>query len=239
MLDGGSQSSFVTVTLIEDPKLGVIEYRELNVSAFESPSALSSRRRLFRFNITGAWSNFTIPISAFESVYSLLPHPAVPQEVRTMAHCRRIKLADPKTNSLVELLVEILIGGDSYWKIVKDSSPVRISESLVLIPSIFGWILSGNLSGAHVNSIMVNLFFSDQPYLPPDDESRRFWVLETIGITAGPDRAFSERCPGNRGRISSPRFSRFCYGSDCVTQLSSETLRKRSYNWFLMKKIAT
>ena len=53
VLDGGSQSSFITDTLIEDLKLRTTEHRELNVSAFESQSALPSQRRLVRFNITG------------------------------------------------------------------------------------------------------------------------------------------------------------------------------------------
>jgi hypothetical protein len=35
VLDGGSQSSFITDNLIEDLKLRIIEQRELNVSAFE------------------------------------------------------------------------------------------------------------------------------------------------------------------------------------------------------------
>ena len=193
VLDGGSQSSFITDNLIEDLRLRIIEHRELNISTFESQSALSSHRRLVHFNITGAWSNCTIPISAFESAQTLSPQPAVPQEVRTLAHGRRIQLADPKTDTMDELPVEILIGGDSYWKVVKDSSPIRISESLVLIPSIFGWVLSGNRSGARVNSTTVNFVQSDQLYSPPDDELRRFWDLETIGITAEPNRAMSAK----------------------------------------------
>jgi hypothetical protein len=50
-------------------------------------------------------------------------------------------LADLKTDLQEHLPVAILIGGTSYWKVIKDSSPIRLSETLVLIPSIFGWIL--------------------------------------------------------------------------------------------------
>jgi hypothetical protein len=102
-------------------------------------------------------------------------------------------LGEPKTDSLEDLPVKILIGGDSYWKILKDIPPIRISESLVLIPSIFGWILSGNRSGARVNTTTVNFVLSDRPNMPPDDELRRCWDLEAIGITAGPDRAMSAK----------------------------------------------
>jgi hypothetical protein len=191
VLDGGSQSSFITDVLIEDLKLRIIEHWELNVSAFESQSALSRHRRLVGFSITGAWSNCTIPVSAFESSHTLSPQPAVTQEVRTLVHGRSIQLADPKTDSLEEFPVEILIRGNSYWKIVKHISPIRISESLVLIPSIFGGIRSGNRSGALVNLTKVNFVLSDQSYLTSGDELGRFWDLETIGINAGPERTTS------------------------------------------------
>jgi hypothetical protein len=138
VLDGGSQSRYITDILIEDLKLRTIENRELNVSAFESQPDPPSRRRLVRFNATWIWSICTIPISAFESGHTLLPQPAVPQEVGNLARGRRLQLADPKTDLHEDLPVEILIGGDSYWKVIKDSSPIPLSESLVLIPSIFG-----------------------------------------------------------------------------------------------------
>jgi hypothetical protein len=144
LLDGESQSCFIADTLIGDLKLRTVEHRELNVSAFESQSALSSKRRLVLFDITRAWSNCTIPISTFENAHMISPQPPVLQEVRTLALGRGIELADPKTASLEDLPVEIIFGGDSYWKIVMDSPPIRFSESLVLLPSIFGWTLSGN-----------------------------------------------------------------------------------------------
>jgi hypothetical protein len=101
-------------------------------------------------------------------------------------------LADPKSDLLEDLPDEILIGGESYWK-VKDNSPIRLSVSMVLIPTIFGWVLSGSRFGARVISTVVNFVHSDRPYLPTDDELRRFRVLEAIGITTGPDRANSAK----------------------------------------------
>jgi hypothetical protein len=92
-----------------------------------------------------------------------------------------------------DLPVEILIGGNSYWKVIKDSSPIRLSESLVLIPSIFGWVLSGNRSRTRVNSTTVNFVHSNRTHLPPDKDLRRFWDLETIGITAGPKRTMGAK----------------------------------------------
>jgi len=51
VLDGGSQSSFIAASLIDDLKLQAISERELTVCAFESHFTQSSRRRLVRFNM--------------------------------------------------------------------------------------------------------------------------------------------------------------------------------------------
>ena len=44
-----------------------------------------------------------------------------------------------------------------------------------------------------MNSTTVNFVLSDRSYLFPDVELRRFWDLETIGITAMPDGAMSAK----------------------------------------------
>ena len=46
-----------------------------------------------------------------------------------------------------DLPIEFLIGGDCYWRTVKDASTIRLSSSLVLLPTKFGWILTGNRTG--------------------------------------------------------------------------------------------
>jgi hypothetical protein len=58
---------------------------------------------------------------------------------------------------------------------------------------MFGWILSGSRSGTHVNSAAVNFINLDQTFSPSDDELRRFWNLETIGISTDSDRSLSAK----------------------------------------------
>ena len=118
--------------------------------------------------MAGICSSCTIQISAFESAHTLSPQPAVTQEVGNLSRGIRMELADPKTVLQEDLPVAFLIGGDSYWKVMKVSPPIRLSGSLVLIPSIFGWVLSGNRSGPRVKSTTVNFLHSDQPDWPPD-----------------------------------------------------------------------
>jgi hypothetical protein len=102
-----------------------------------------------------------------------------------LSHTRKLQLADPKNES-EDLPIEILIGGDNYWKIVKDSSPIRLTSSVVLLPSKLGWILSVSRSGITVNSVMVN-YVKLNTSSPNEDILRRFWDLENIGSMENQD----------------------------------------------------
>jgi len=105
-----------------------------------------------------------------------------------MAQTRKIQLADPSDEER-DLPIEVLIRGDYYWKIVKDASTIHLSSTLVLIPTKFGWILTGNRMGITANQIMVNRITLDHS----DNDLRRFWDLETIGITPRQERALTTR----------------------------------------------
>ena len=94
-----------------------------------------------------------------------------------MAQTRKIQLADPREGEQ-ELPIEVLIGGNNYWRIVTDTSTTRLSPSLVLLPTKFGWILTGNRTVITANVMTVNHITLEHLY----SDLRRFWDLETIGI---------------------------------------------------------
>lgn len=100
-------------------------------------------------------------------------------------------LADPLDDH-DDLPIELLIGGDFYWHLVRAEQPVRISASLALIPSTLGWIMSGNRTSVTVNSVSVNhiCLATDNP---SDATIRSLWDLETIGIRESQDTTHSER----------------------------------------------
>jgi hypothetical protein len=139
------------------------------------------------------WMHFAVFITAYERTHALSAQPPVPQDVTTLAHARKHQLADPKNHFQEDVPLQILIGGDHYWKIVKDDPPIRISSSAVLIPTVFVWILSVNRSGTRVNSDVVNFINLEQTFTPSEDDLMRFWDLETIGISANRDRLLSAK----------------------------------------------
>jgi len=76
---------------------------------------------------------------------------------------------------------------------VRDSPPLRISPSIVLLPLKLGWILSGNRSGISASWAAINLLHAGNPGLLPEPEIKRFWELETIGITPHQDRELNNK----------------------------------------------
>ena len=70
VLDSGSQSSFVSMSVIDALKLDVVGQRNLAVSAFESSSVKSSPRSLVRLDLRDIWTNSSMTITAFEAPVS-------------------------------------------------------------------------------------------------------------------------------------------------------------------------
>ena len=108
-----------------------------------------------------------------------------------MTHTPKLQFADPREEN--DLPIEMLVGGVHYWKIVKDSPPLRISPSVVLLPSNMGWILSGNPSGISANVAAVSFLHLQSPGPLPETEKKRFWDLETIGITSYQDKGWNTK----------------------------------------------
>jgi hypothetical protein len=149
VLDAGSQSSFISTSLINQLKLEVLEKREIIITPFESTTAASQARLLFHVDIQGAQTKTQVSLTAMENDNTYSLHPTVPREVSRLPFTSKLQMADRMTSH--NLPIEVLIGGEHYWKIIKNTSP-----SLVLLPSIFGWILSGNRTGVTVHQVSIN-----------------------------------------------------------------------------------
>ncbi|KAJ4430558.1 hypothetical protein ANN_19146 [Periplaneta americana] len=129
VLDGWSQSSFVTKSIVDELKLEVVDWRDLVIASFET-SSTSSPRRLVRFSVKSIWTNSTASVTGFESTHVFSPQPAVPHDVKMLAHTRKLQLADPKDHTEdMTLPIEIIIGSDHYWKKILGSGDLEIREN--------------------------------------------------------------------------------------------------------------
>ncbi|KAJ4426365.1 hypothetical protein ANN_27179 [Periplaneta americana] len=170
---------------------GSTRIEPLKVNVSEASSATTTQC-LVGLKLKGIWNKTQATLTAFESVHSFSHHLGISQNVSTTGRINKLKLADPKTND-DDLLIEILIGGDQYWKTVMNTAPIRLSSSIVLLLSIFCWIFSGSRSDIHVHSAMVNFIDLDSKIPTSDYTLRRFWDLEMIGITKEQNRSMSIR----------------------------------------------
>ncbi|GFR13568.1 integrase catalytic domain-containing protein [Trichonephila clavata] len=181
LLDG-SQSSFISSDLVHTLNLPVISTGSLDLQAFESPTSFSYKRREVQFQLSSIWDKSKVNVIAFESSNRYASNPSSPTDVSRFAKSKRMKLADPD-DSLSSLPIEILNGADFYWNVMHSDAPVKLSDFLALVPSSFGWILSGSRSHATVSfnptvhSINVDTLTHDL-----DNMVRNFWNLESIGI---------------------------------------------------------
>lgn len=191
ILDPGSQSSFIHHSLIDSLQLSVTDNKTLEITAFESPCSTSVSRRQVRFDLIGHSSRAHVSVTAFESHNEYSVQPTTPQDVTIWASVDNINLADPQ-DAHDDLPIEILVGADHYWKIVTLKQPIRISHSLVLLPTIFGYILSGNRSGTTVNQIAVH-HVQGCSYELSDETVRTFWDLDSIGIQQHQERVLTAK----------------------------------------------
>jgi hypothetical protein len=129
-------------------------------------------------------------LTIFESAHAYSHDHVALHDIQTLAHARKLQLSNTLGDP-ANLPVEILIRVDNYWEIVKDTSPTRLSPAVVLLPSKLEWIISVNCSAVTASSITVNYLNLHQMSCPSDDAVRRFWDLETLGITDKPCRSMS------------------------------------------------
>ncbi|GFU22759.1 uncharacterized protein NPIL_51991 [Nephila pilipes] len=182
LLDDGSQSSFISSDLVDMLNLPVISTGPLDLQAFESPTSFSDKRRQVQFQLSSIWDKAKVNVIAFERSNRYASHPSSPTDVSRLAKSKRMKLADPD-DSLLSLPIEILIGADFYWNVMHSDTPVKLSDSLALVPSSFGWILSGSRSHATVSfNPSVHSINVDTLTHELDNMVRNFWNLESIGI---------------------------------------------------------
>ncbi|GBM80029.1 hypothetical protein AVEN_202540-1 [Araneus ventricosus] len=191
ILDGGSQSSFVSTRLVDVLNLKVISTDSLEVRGFESHSGEIQSRRRLQLELSSIWNKSSVSLSAFESSNTYAPHQTVPPDITTFARQTKLKLADPY-EKVGDLPIDVSIGADFYWTVVTVKPPKKLTESLVLMPSVFGWILRGSRSMTNIRfnkTSAIHNICTDKVILQKEDEDiRTFWDLETLGSEANQEK---------------------------------------------------
>lgn len=146
LLDSGSQVSFITERIAQ--RLGLPRKRSrIPIIGIGSASA-GVTNGLVTLTLSSRYNSESIVIDCFvlpNLTPSLQPTPIkqIPESFLPL------ELADP--NFYVPGPIDVLIGADKFFSIIKGASSPDLETNLAFIPTIFGWVIAGGNSQFSLN----------------------------------------------------------------------------------------
>ena len=197
IFDEGAQRSFISQKLADELQLKPTGTDTVHLASFGQDSQSVRYIQTATAHLTTD-RNEKIAIDVLIVPTIAVPLCNVQQEVTNLKYLRGLKLAHPVTNES-SFDISLLIGADSYWKIVQNR--VVRGNGPTAVQSKIGYLLSGPLpvhtENSSITQHMLNVITS--PPNPMDLE--RFWKLESIGITPEEDvgkskdvKTYIDRC---------------------------------------------
>ena len=178
LFDTGSDKSYISKELVDKIAPEWVESKNLSFASFGTnlPSP-PENRNVYNVMLQGQGENEIVGLKAtcIPTICAPLSQPKVPTHLLKKLDGRQISLL-----SGAQVKVDILIGLDSYWKIMTGEVKF-LSSDLVAQRSKLGWVLSGCVpTSKSTHSKPSTLLFCHEVPLNADIQS--FWDLETIGI---------------------------------------------------------
>ena len=207
LIDEGSQRSFITNKLASALKLKNITMESLVLSGFAATTAEPDMYRTSKFFIINQEGK-KMGISAIivdHIVDSLFDKPR--KLLKDLPNLKKLKLAHQDLGEPV-FNVDILIGADHYWSVIKDGERVR-GPGPTAVRSTLGYLVSGPLTGeTQTNAQTMALSVVTRK---EEDNIARLWDLETLGIfpnEEGTSEAlnYADKCIEYRGGRYVARF---------------------------------
>ena len=96
-----------------------------------------------------------------------------------------LQYADPDLFLETQRPIEVLIGSNNYYRFVKVNQDKRLTDSLVLLNTHFGWVPAGEIPQSKVSNLPISTFLHNKGMdskVDPTDDIRFLWDLETLGI---------------------------------------------------------
>lgn len=185
IMDSGSQRTYVTSHLRDQLNLPTIRKESLRIKTFGAAEAQNTSCDVVELGVVTE-ENEMLKLTAL--VVPFICNPLTSQPINYAAqsydHLIGLKLADSAETSDV-LEIDLLIGSDSYWKMVTgrvvrgDSGPTAIHTRVVSGPADHLEV-AVNLTFASAHALKIDVCPSMETAL--DDCLKRFWDLESLGI---------------------------------------------------------
>ena len=204
MLDSGSDRSYITTSLIKRVK--PIKLGKVNIAFNSFGGEASSKPKLRSVYTLDMVTDQDLlkQIEVIEVRDICRPIIATPLPQRILKRFQSVKFNSPYAcKSTGELKIDILVGINQYWNILMESPPPLKINSLVMQPSVFGWLISGSVetssNNVSVEEKALNLTCSSNATFVSlsvsDEQLASFWSLETVGIVKDEQNKSLEKNP--------------------------------------------
>lgn len=195
LLDTGSDSSYIEISVLQRLGVELGPLRTMSVQGFGSTLTTSVQVQETSVVLGSRINNWKQSFTVFATI-CLAGKLRVAPPASAVANLLETNLqyADPTLFNGGQMRIELLIGNDLYYEIVKLNGNRRLDNGLVLLNSVFGWIPAGK---AYLG--VENLFKIDKRALVSTEETRiatnsveclkevssllqKLWDLESLGI---------------------------------------------------------
>ena len=187
LMDSCSQQTYVTAKLVRELKLQPIRKVTVGIKTFNSSEASVQKLKEYAIILKSLKNNRKISIKALAvpTISSSLSDQCIPTVIEQNPEIEKFELADNGHSRTKE--IDVLVGADVHWQLFSGEIKL-INDGLVLLKSMFGWILNGwvfskerNQSVNFVSSsvLKIGTTYEDECLT---NQVQKFWDLDTIGI---------------------------------------------------------
>ena len=171
VFDTGADRTYVSSQFVQAVRPEFVCSESVSYGAFGTgKTSRVEQRNVYQLNLLGS-EDISVLATEIPVICAPLHFKSVPQEL--LQSFGQLQFAD-RYDVSKEVVVDILIGLDWYWQLVKPKA-VSIPEGLVAQDTVFGWMLSGAVKGTERSAKSHQLLCMCDL---PDSTIRNFWNVE-------------------------------------------------------------
>ena len=197
LFDEGSHRSFITSEAAQRAQLAVIRQDWAGISTFGQRSRDTRLRDVVEIKVSPVREQKVIKIEAYVvPEISSIQNGHVELARNEYSHLKGLWFSDV-CKAQEELEIDILAGADYLWNLQKECTIRGKPDEPVAVQTELGWVLSGPTKGesrtSGAQSVQVNFVGSStSDKVSLDEEVKKLWDLETLGIQRVDDEVYEE-----------------------------------------------
>ena len=212
LLDPGSQQTFISEELAKELNLKPVREMPVDIITFMSNHKSTTKFNEYEIIVRAVTSNkkLVLKVLGTPAICNTIKGQNIDLAVEPTEFVKGLQLADTGQHSS-ESKIDILIGSDCYWKVVRREVKRDNRSEIVSSNTIFGWCLSwpfknkNNINESNVSldsSTHVSRVVCENNEDQILNNLNKFWNLDSIGIKDNEQSAYENFESGIKVRKS-------------------------------------